>query len=331
MNTYPLPQYIQLYPTDRCNQDCAFCFNDRAGRSCDMPRENALDLLDILGRHGIPALDIMGGEPFLLHWMPEYLHEAVRKGIMVNISTNGSFPELMGTFRGIPPHTLNIGVSLEGSTADRHNRLTRSLNFEKAVRSISALVSLGLDPIVKTVVSGRNRGDIQPVIDLLKGLGVRRYYLIHMDLFSRNPEERVHAHGFVEFMRLFDMIRAQNPGIAINRVHASCFAKAVLPDHARCAGGVKKLSVMPDGSVYPCNLFHHAPEFRMGNIFSDDFADLWMSRKLDLFRAFERNRCRMTGCENFASCTGGCPAHGYFHTGEVNSPDVRCMRLSRNK
>jgi radical SAM protein with 4Fe4S-binding SPASM domain len=325
MSTYPPPRYIQLYPTDRCNQDCTFCFNNPAKRSGDMSRENALHLLGMLVRHGVPTLDIMGGEPFLLPWMPGYLHKAVRRGITVNISTNGSLPEVMETCRGIPPQMLNIGVSLEGSTADRHNRLTCSRNFEKAIMSIGALVSLGLNPIVKTVVSGQNRDDIQSLIDLLKRLGVSRYYLIHMDLFSRKPDDRAHAMSFLEFMRFFGRMRARNPEIAVHRVHASCFEKASLPAHVRCAGGVKKLSVMPDGSVYPCNLFQDVPEYCVGNIFTDDFHEIWSNSRLDFFRYAGRNSCRMTGCENFASCTGGCPAHGYFHGKDMSGQDIRCM------
>jgi uncharacterized protein len=119
-------------------------------------------------------------------------------------------------------------------------------------------------------------------------------------------------------------MRTQNPGLPINKVHASCFEKAALPEHVRCAGGVKKLAIMPDGSVYPCNLFQDVPEYYLGNIFTGDFHEIWSNSGLDFFRYTEGNNCRMTGCENFASCTGGCPAHGNFHAGNVNGADARC-------
>jgi len=184
MQPFPPPQFIQLYPTDRCNQDCSFCFNRPSGLVKDMSHENALNLLDTMCNLGILDLDIMGGEPFLLPWMPSFLHAAIKERIMVNISTNGSFPEVMEEFRGLSAEEINIGISLEGSSAQTHDRLTNAANFEKALSSISSLVSMGLNPIVKTVVTVATMPDIQSVVNLLKKLGVKRYYLIHMDLLT---------------------------------------------------------------------------------------------------------------------------------------------------
>jgi radical SAM protein with 4Fe4S-binding SPASM domain len=324
----PAPQHIQLYPTFRCNQRCAFCFNDNASQARDLSAQEALNLLDILCDFGICDLDIMGGEPFLLPWMPSFLHAAIKEHIMVNISTNGSLPDVFEEFSGLSPGRINVGVSLEGSSPEAHDRLTNSDNFEKAITSIRTLVSLGLDPIVKTVVSRRNRDDIQSVIDLLKELGVTRYYLIQMDVFSTEPCDKVNAMDFVEFMDFYGDMASHNAGIGINRVNASCFEKYTLPGGVRCAGGVRKLAIMPDGAAYPCNLFHHFPEFRLGNIFSDDFMDIWMNPKLGFFRVSEKNSCSRNQCANHGACTGGCPAHGYFHARDLDSADIRCVTHS---
>ena len=293
-----------------------------------MPFDHALMLIDVLRLQGIYDLDIMGGEPFLLKWMPDFIRTVNAAGILANISTNGSMPQALGLLAGMSSENLNIGVSLEGSSAERHNRLTRSTNFEKAVRSITMLVSMGLDPIVKTVVNRSTMDDILNIVHLLRDIGVRRYFLIHMDLFSKDPAARQDALSFINFMAFYRRITAQNPGFEINKVNASCFDMHALPSGTRCAGGVRKLSIMPDGSVYPCNLFQHFREFNLGNIFSDNFMAVWNSSKLDFFRSFERNRCAITNCSNHPSCTGGCPAHGYFHAKDLNSTDIRCLSSS---
>lgn len=319
---------MQLYPTLRCNQHCSFCFNDGASTAGDLAPQEALNLLDILCALGIRDLDIMGGEPFLLPWMPSFLHAAIKENIRVNISTNGSFPGVLEEFGGLSPDRINVGVSLEGSTPETHNRLTCSDNFEKALTSIATLVSLGLDPIVKTVVNRLTLQDIPSIIDLIKKRGVTRYYLIQMDVFSKTHPAGDIAPGFVEFVKFSAHTAAENTGIDIHTVHASCFEKHTLPEGVRCAGGVRKLCIMPDGTVYPCNLFHHFPEFSLGNIFADNFTDIWMSPKLDFFRMSEKNTCGSSQCENHAACTGGCPSHGYFHSGDLNSTDIRCSSRS---
>jgi radical SAM protein with 4Fe4S-binding SPASM domain len=326
---FPLPQYLQLYPTDRCNQDCAFCFNRPSGFVKDMSPENALKFLDIMLNLGILDLDIMGGEPFLLPWMPSFLHAAIKEGIMVNISTNGSFPAIMKEFRGLSAEKINIGISLEGSSAETHNRLTSSNNFERAITSITKLVSLGLNPIVKTVVNRTTIPEIQSIADLLKRLGVRRYYLIHMDLFPKAVSALHSALSYPDFLNFYNTVRAtENSVLQINKVHASCFEREALPKGVRCAGGVRKLSVMPDGTAYPCNLFQHTPGLKLGNIFTESFSSIWSRPALDFFRSFRENSCRIKDCIHHASCTGGCPAHALFHKYEMHGSDIRCLRQS---
>jgi radical SAM protein with 4Fe4S-binding SPASM domain len=322
--SFPFPEYVQLYPTIRCNQQCSFCFNSPCGEGLDMTHGESLELLKILSAHGIASLDVMGGEPFLLDWMPDFMATAARRGMQVNISTNGSRPEVMRRLKGMNPASVNIGVSLEGSTAQAHNALTRSPHFDLALRSIRCLVSLGLDPIVKTVLNRTTLEDIENIIALIGGLGVRRYYLIHMDVMSKDPSLLYDSLPYTDFIECWQKIRKGSSHVGIFRVNASCFTGKKLPPGARCAGGVVKLSITPDGSVYPCTLFHRCEEFRLGNIFEEDLSVLWARPNLSFFRTFRENRCNVEDCKNRAACTGGCPAHGYLHLGDPDAPDVRC-------
>ncbi len=322
---FTLPQFIQLYPTYRCNQRCGFCFNSPQTYTADMTLDNALTLLDILSCHGIGEIDIMGGEPLLLDWMPDFVDIAIKSGRSVNLSTNGSPPDMMERFAALDHEKFNIGISLEGSTEEKHNGMTNSHHFYRAVASIAELISSGLDPIVKTVVSKETMADIQDIINLIRDMGVRRYYLIHMDLMTRDTTLRNAALGYCAFREFYEELKRNNPFIEILRVNASCFEKESLHEGARCAGGVRKLAVMPDGSVYPCNLFQHFEEFNLGNIFDDNLFTIWANPKLDLFRHCRVNSCPNGSCPNRNSCTGGCPAHGYYHYGGHLEPDLRCV------
>jgi radical SAM protein with 4Fe4S-binding SPASM domain len=318
------PRYIQLYPTTRCNQGCSFCFNAASEEASDMTCEAALRLLEILSEHGIADLDIMGGEPFLLEWMPDFISTAAQRGIKVNISTNGSRPEIMRRLAGMNPVGVNVGVSLNGSTAEAHNVLTHSRHFGLALKSIQTLVSLGLDPIVKTVLNRTRLGDIENIMTLIGDLGVKRYYLIHMDVMAKDPSLLNESLNYTDFVAYCEKIGKTNPRVSVFRVNASCFAKENLPPGARCAGGVLKLSIMPDGSAYPCNLFHQNSRFRLGNIFEEGVTAVWRHTRLSFFRAFSENKCVLNDCQNRASCTGGCPAHGYLHYSDPDASDIRC-------
>lgn len=291
-----------------------------------MSLDNALSLLDILICNGIDEIDIMGGEPLLLNWMSDFVDIAIKSGRSVNLSTNGSMVEMIGKFSVLDPRKINIGISLEGSSETTHNRMTNSHNFYRALASLGRLVSSGADPIVKTVVSKETMPDIQAIADLLREIGVKRYYLIHMDLITRDTVLKKAALGYCDFRDFYKEIKRENQDIGIFKVNASCFEKKTLPHGVRCAGGVRKLAVMPDGSVYPCNLFQHFEELKLGNIFEDDLSAIWSSPKLDLFRHCRQNRCAVDSCPNRHSCTGGCPAQGYYHYRHHLLPDLRCNR-----
>lgn len=296
-----------------------------------MSLDDALALLDILLCNDIGEIDIMGGEPLLLDWMPDFIDIAIKGGRSVNLSTNGSTVEVIEKFSALDPEKFHIGVSLEGSSEATHNRMTHSHNFYRALTSVSQLVSAGLDPIVKTVVSKETMSDIQEIVNLLRDMGVKRYYLIHMDLITSDATLKNAALSYSAFRDFYEETQRNNQDIGIFKVAASCFEKETLPRGVRCAGGVRKLAVMPDGSVYPCNLFQHFEEFNLGNIFEDDLFTIWASPKLDLFRHCMQNRCTVDSCADRHSCTGGCPAHGYYHYRKHLAADVRCAESTAGR
>ena len=69
----------------------------------DMSFDNALTLLDILLCYDIGEIDIMGGEPLLLDWMPGFIDIAIKGGRSVNLSTNGSTVEVIEKFSALDP------------------------------------------------------------------------------------------------------------------------------------------------------------------------------------------------------------------------------------
>ena len=96
----------------------------------------------------------------------------------------------------------------------------------------------------------------------------------------------------------------------------------------RCPAGTAKLSVLPDGSVYPCYLFFHYKEFELGNILKDDFRKIWENPILTYFRTFSGNSCPESTCTLFTSCHGGCPAVSYIFKKNLALTDPRCIEAS---
>lgn len=323
------PSFIQVYPTLRCNQSCSFCFNQNIPGSSsykDMSRDDAHVLADILLKAGIREVDILGGEPMLVPWMKDFIMYVTDSDITLNISTNGSLPDVVKDFTEIRTDLMNIGFSVHGFSKT-HNYLTMADNFSKAVTGIRRTIEAGKNPIVKSTLMQENKNEIYELVLYLKEMGVKRYYLLHEDIIGR--KQHTDCFSFPEFWEYYCKLRSDLEGILdIGFVAASGFFKYGIQTPGRCDAGLTKIALLPDGSAFPCNLFFGFDEFHLGNILIDGIEKIWSNPILERFRKYDVNRCSFTGCKHFLTCTGGCPAHSYFFHHSLHTTDPRCMANS---
>lgn len=266
-------------------------------------------MVSILSGLEIPFIDILGGEP-TLH--PDFLTLSdlmVRHGLKANISTNGTDAVMLKALsEKYDRASVNIGISLNshGLAEPLHNYI------------------MSFRPVLKSIF---NRGGVvseagKPYV----GLPGIDYFLLYMDVVDQ--DDLKNSVPFYEYFKKLADIKMSQRGID------GVFCSGFIPDavsypileYVRCPAGTTKLSVMPDGSVYPCYLFFRYKEFKLGNILWDDFDKIWQQPMLDHFRRFAKNQCPKTGCELFASCHGGCPAMSYHFYKDLQGPDPRCAQ-----
>jgi radical SAM protein with 4Fe4S-binding SPASM domain len=319
------PSFIQLYPTLRCNQNCSFCFNQNLSSALykDMDAKDAYALSDTLIKTGISEIDILGGEPMLVPWMKDFVNYATGSGISLNISTNGSLFDVVSQFAEVHIDSLNIGFSIQGFS-ETHNALTGANNFFKAVAGLKKMIAAMKNPIVKSTLMRGNMNEIYDLVSYLAGLGVKRYYLLYEDVIGRGKEFT--CLSFSEFWRFYSKMKTDMAGLLdIGFVAASGFYTNSLQPEGRCDAGIRKLAILPDGSVFPCNLFAGFKEFRLGNIFEDGLEKIWRSQVLEDFRKYDgNNKCNLINCDHYFTCRGGCPAHSYYFYGTFDMADPRC-------
>ncbi len=323
------PAFIQFYPTLRCNQQCGFCFNGNIsdpGSYRDMNKHEAFLLVHMAVKYGISEIDILGGEPLLVPWIKDFISHATDSKLAVNISTNGSLLDPVINLAETGADSLNIGFSILGFS-ETHNKLTGSDNFSKAIAGIKKLVSEGIDPIVKSVLMQENKKEIFDLVGYLAELGVKRYFLLHEDIIGRQDYK---ALSFPEYYAFYSELKKEKEReLDVGFVAASGFYKYGAYSKFRCDAGITKIAVMPDGSAFPCNLFAGIGKFLLGNIFRDGIEKIWHNRLLEYFRGYKReNLCVRKGCSHYTTCTGGCPAHGYYFYGTMDAVDPRCKDLS---
>jgi radical SAM protein with 4Fe4S-binding SPASM domain len=288
-----------------------------------MTEKEASLLIDTALKWNIPEIDILGGEPLLIPWMIDFVRHAANSGITINISTNGGLTEAIGHFAEINPDAVNVGFSILGF-AKTHNVLTRSDNFSKAIIGIKKMIAAGNPPVVKSVLMKGNEREMIDLVSYFADIGVKNYYLLHEDIIGR-PEDTASS-SFPEFHASYSKLKAVLSGLLdIGFVAASGFYRYGAEKQGRCDAGTTKLAIMPDGSVFPCNLLSGFREFILGNVFHDDREMIWNNPVLQHFRDYNaKNPCNIGSCSHHKTCTGGCPAHSYSFFHALDAVDPRC-------
>jgi radical SAM protein with 4Fe4S-binding SPASM domain len=297
------PDYIQFYPTLRCNQSCDFCFNRSLESQPDMSRVDFRRMLDTIAALPVRTLDIIGGEPTVHADILGIVRDAIQQGLGVNISSNGTNTAALVEILGAG-EKITVGISI---------------NDREALKRLSGFIRKDA-VIVKSVFS---RTMDRELIDDILALKPKRFYLIYRDALDERD-----LHAAMPFHRFVSGVEQRYDPSSVGTVFCSGF----LPDsvqypelsRVRCPAGTTKLGVMPDGGVYPCNLFFGRKKFLLGNILTDCFDVIWRDPRLDFFRDFRQNNCPRTACPLHGRCHGGCPAHSFAHAGTLDGLDPRC-------
>ena len=268
-------------------------------------------LISIVSDIGIKEIDMLGGEPTLHPKFNQIIDLLSGTKLRTTISSNGSNINLLKNIsEKYHKDKISIGISIYSDSIKRelHEYIVTYKPFLKSIFSKEHAIPEEAKNYIKTLFL--------------------EYYLIFMDTLSEGD-----LRDSLPFYVFFQEVnRLKNLYRHVNGVFCSGFIPDIenypVLQYVRCPAGTTKLSVMPDGSVYPCYLFFRNREFRLGNILIDEFNRIWKNPVLEFFRKFEKNSCINTRCELFSLCHGGCPAISFMIFGSLNALDPRCVLSS---
>lgn len=299
-------EYVQFFPTLRCNKSCEFCFNRGNGSqdfiNKDFPAEKIEDFVTLLKENKISNLDILGGEPFLYESLFQLVKLAIEKDVEVNISTNGILLEKIENLKNFcKSPKLHIGVSVNDEV---NPELLKLININRLW--------------IKSVITKNHLPDEKFFKFALKA-GID-YYLIYMDALTERDLEL--SIPFYEFMELIKKLKILYPNI--KPVYCKGFIGG--DKKYRCPAGIEKITVMPDGTVYPCYLLSGFEDYCLGSIFENSLNEIMSSHKINIFKNFSTNICDNKICRFKEICNGGCLAHCIIHYGNFEKADPRCEK-----
>ncbi len=329
--------YFQWHITERCNKRCAHCYQDEY-LATDLPLadlELVLDRMDEAlvkwGRRG--SLSLTGGEPFVRQ--PELFAlmrriDQMRSFVFYDVLTNGS---LVSDDVAIDLKSLQrlrrVQVSLEGSKPELNDAIRGAGSFEETLGAIRNMKRHGLTVSVMTTLSRANYQDVFALVQLLESEGVDTFSIERLIPEGRGRTLGDQMLSPVELKELYESVyemAIKRKGIRI-LMYRPLFVLVAPEDPsvgALCSVGNNALTIMPDGTVYPCRRL----PIPIGNILTDGLFRIWYdSEVLWKIRNPENIRGKCQDCELLTNCRG-CRAMAYFCSGDYMAEDPQCWRCA---
>lgn len=324
----PLPWFVTLELTERCNLRCVHCYVNRPAGDDEVRRkEMALDrwqgILDQMAEAGTLWLLVTGGEPLLRPDFADFYLSAKRRGFHVMLFTNGTLltPGLADLLAEYPP--WQVEVTLYGATAETYERVTGVPgSYARCRQGIDLLLERELNLNLKTMAMTLNAHELDAMRRMADEWGTpfRWDPGVHSRLDGDrrplacrlSPEE-------------ITVLEGKDPR-RMQRWEEVCGLPRLRPDGQRlfvCGAGTGTFHLDPYGGLYPCltarwlryDLLQGSVEKALGEF-------------LPAVRALRRttgSECRQ--CDLRILCQN-CPAWAYGETGDPEAAEPFRCRLA---
>jgi len=327
--------YFQWHITERCNKNCRHCYQN-GHPSDDLPLSDLYTILDrmdeALAKWDLKgSLSLTGGEPCVrysdLHNLMDRIDQ-IDNFVYYDILTNGSLltDDIIRSLKK-QRKLRRIQVSLEGSTPEINDAIRGDGSYRETLDAIREMKRRGLTVSVMTTISRFNYQDIPALIEVLNDEVVDTFAMDRLIPEGRGESLRDQLLSSEELRELYESIyeialQKKSTRILLYRPLFTLVAPDDSSVGALCSVGNNALTVMPDGTVYPCRRL----PIPIGNILTDGLFSIWYdSEVLWKIRNPENLKGRCYKCEYLANCRG-CRAMAYFCSGDYMAEDPQCWR-----
>ncbi len=339
--------------TRACNLKCIHCYENAGLPGQDeLTTEEALKGIDILADAGMLILAFSGGEPTIRPDILKLIQRSTDRGMFTAAATNAirfSSREKVKEFKKAGLQFAQISLDgLNPETHDKFRGVPRA--FKKTVQGIKNCVAEDLFVEIATTATHFNYKEIPAMIEFAEKLGVNWFMLYNfvptgrgVDIIESDltPDERedilkvswnkMKTAGIdvlstaPQFARIAQEIEANTVPTHFYNPKLPGQLKRLADFIGGCRAGRFYISLEPNGDMFPCVFFPHEDAVKVGNLFKDDFEQVWRNSKL-LWQIRDKDKL----AENCRSCDfrytcGGCRARAYNYFRDILAPDPSCV------
>jgi radical SAM protein with 4Fe4S-binding SPASM domain len=326
----PLPDSLVFEITQRCNHCCAHCYNvwknERPYPPGELDTVETLALLDrVLEESRVRLVTITGGEPLLRADLDAVVDHLARRGVAINIITNGTLLDAEAIARLAGKVSL-YELPLLSVDAAIHDELSGMPGAYHRVTEAIADLRLAGEHVVGVFVATRlNLHTWRETIELGLALGLDGLMLNRFNPGGAGARNLQRLQASVdELRRALDVAEELSERYDFPISCSIAMPPCLFPtDRYRrltfgsCAAGTERAyyTMDPVGRLRPCN---HSPTI-LGDLRRQSFADLLGGEELRRFVAARPAFCR--GCAVEEECLGGCKAAAEACCGSTSAMD----------
>ncbi len=324
---------LQWHITDHCNLRCKHCYQENSINSevnlddCKLVLDQFDELIRAIEKSEeveVKAhISITGGEPML---NPNFLDILKliqsRKTYCYSVLSNGSFinENCLAFFKEFPP--LFVQLSMEGSERT-HDAIRGKGDFDRTYQVAKRLTKAGIKTMLSFTAHKGNYREFKTVANIARELKVYKVWTDRLipygngkQLVSMSTEETK------DYIKLVKKVKEDKK---YNRSRTIVSADRALQfmaagNYYSCSAGKKLLTVMSDGSVYPCRRM----PVNIGNINKESLTDIYTK---NAFVAELKSDKSIKGCENckfINLCKGGLKCLSFATHKDAFIKDVGC-------
>jgi len=339
--------YLQWDSTDLCNLNCAHCYHNFEGNVNHIQSKELMNLEDVFSMVDdlketakrwdmIPRIAISGGEPLMRKDHLKIFDYTQKQKVTTNLLTNGTLITSKKAKEIKERGIETIQISIDG-TKETHNKIRKKdFAYDKAMEGIINASKEEITVVSAMTLMKSNIDEFEDVIKKSYLAGAKKVgfktYVPDSKLGAKDPE-------FVNSLEIYKMFKKTNSLTEKYRGKITVLQSDVLWQIFQngendlikkskenntylcgCSAGFRMLSVLSDGTVYPCRRL----PIPIGNI-KEGFKNLVLENEV-MEELRDLNKMRESFlCDKIVHCRG-CRAVAYAVTGDYMAKDPMCFK-----
>ena len=306
------PVTVNLSITEKCNQECNFCFTDSTFSKKNYPLESIKKVLEECAKADVFDIKLFGGEPFIHPDVVEIAEDAYNKGFVVTFSSNGVLIN-EEVVENMQEYISAGAISIHGFKETHEKIIGRKNFYEKSLNAVKLLTNHNIPTGILYTLTKETKDDLYSfgkfILDNYEvgAFTVDRFVPLGRGKENLSPSIEEYNNAFSELLEL----KKEYPDAIVELGDSFPFCLLEKEEYKEvvrggCSAGHSFCEIDGAGNLKICPSFPYS----IGNILETSLEELWQNNEiLEKYRNLEVHiplYCK--SCKDFEECIGSCRA-----------------------